>query len=342
MYDTTLKYVVEKFDEFIKNSDLFLKNHIESALDGYQKYINSIVELIAKNGYEIYFLFKKDYGNDEILKNELINKYAFSVREAKEFLRHTNIEAASFNYRGVSGKNFIFIHNEADNLHIKFVIFHELCHSLQRIFYPQVFSSNLPRRTKTPGDDNNHFMYVYRKETHADLFASLALIAISILKKENVVNIKNCLIYQLTSGRNSILSGYFSLPILKSLKINELNKFIGEENINFFGLYKYSQNLISQKLNIYSKSLTHIFNVNEFVQNEGTMIGRLLVDKEIQKSVLYTDIATTVNAHIANIDKLNNDPIHKLEGVLYLSKKYPLNEIQGVIDTFKKLVTKSK
>lgn len=221
------------------------------------------------------------------------------------------------------------------------MIFHELCHSLQRIFYPQVFL-NLPQRIEVSRNNNNRFMYVYRKETHADLFASLALIAISILKKENIINIKNCLIHQLTPCRNSILSGYFSLPILKSLKINELNKFISEENIDFFGLYKYSQNLVSQKLNIYSKSLAYIFNINEFVQNEGTVIGRLLVDKKIQKSVLHKDIATTVNARIASIDKLNSDPIHKLDGVLYLSKKYPLNEIQGAIDTFKKLVTKSK
>lgn len=341
MDDMTLKDIVEKFDEFIKNPDLFLKNHIESALDGYQKYINSIIELIRKNGYETYFLFKKDYENDDVLKNELINKYAFSVQEVEEFVEHTNIGVASFNYKGIKGKNFIFIRNEIDNLHIKFVIFHELCHSLQRIFYPQVFS-NLPRRIEVSWNDNNRFMYVYRKETHADLFASLALIAISILKKENVINIRNCLIFKLTPGRNSILSGYFSLPILKSLKINELNKFIGEENIDFFGLYKYSQNLVSQKLNIYSKSLAYIFNINEFVQNEDIITSKLAINKKIQKLVLYKDIVATINARIASIDKLNIDPIHKLEGVLYLSKKYPLNEIQGAIDTFKKLVTKSK
>ena len=341
MDDTTLKNIAENFDDFIKNPDLFLKNHIESALDGYQRYINSIVELIRENGYEIYFLFKKDYENDEILKNELINKYAFSVQEAGDFLKHTNMSALSFNYKGMSGKTFIFIHNETDNLHIKFVIFHELCHSLQRIFYPQVFL-NLPQRIKTPGDDNNHFMYVYRKETHADLFASLALIAISILKKENVINIRNCLIYQLTPGKNRILSGYLSLPILKSLKINELNKFISEENIDFFGLYKYSQNLISQKLNLYSKSLAYIFNINEFVQNKDIITGKLAIGKKIQKSILYKDIVATINAHIASIDKFDNDPLHKLDGVLYLSKKYPLNEIQGAIDTFKKLATKSK
>lgn len=110
MDDTTLKNIVEKFDEFIKNPDLFLKNHIESALDGYQKYINSIVELIKKNGYETYFLFKKDYENDEILKNELINKYAFSAKGAEEFLEHTNMSVASFNYKGIKGKIlFLFI-----------------------------------------------------------------------------------------------------------------------------------------------------------------------------------------------------------------------------------------
>lgn len=341
MDDTTLKDIVEKFDEFIKNPDLFLKNHIESVLDCYQKYINSIVELIRKNGYKTYFLFKKDYENDDVLKNELINKYAFSVQRAEEFLRHINMSVASFNYKGIKGKNFIFIHNEIDNLHIKFVIFHELCHSLQRIFYPQIFS-NLPQIIEVPGNNNNCFMYAYRKEAHADLFASLALIAISILKKENVINIKNCLILRLTPGRNSILSGYFSFPILKSLKINELNKFISEENIDFFGLYKYSQNLISQKLNLYSKSLAYIFNINEFVQNKDIITGKLAVGKKIQKLVLYKDVVATVNARIASIDKFDNDPIHKLYGVLYLSKKYPLNEIQGVIDTFKKLATKSK
>lgn len=337
MENKDLQNIVVEFDKFIKNPDLFLKDYITNIVNNYKKYIDSILDIIEKNNYKTFILYKKDYKNYNDLKTTLTNTYDFTEENANDFLQHIKKDIASFNYKKNKKNNFIFIQNEIDEIRIIFVIFHELCHTLQRIYNPEIFLK-LPKEVEIKNNhNNNRFMYLYRKESQADLFASLLLICITIIKNENITNLMKKLVMRQTNSKMDILYGYFSLPILKSLKINELKCFINNENIDFLGLYNYSYKLISKKLAIYSNNLQNIEDICKIIKNDN-----LAIKDNINTNTLYKDIIFMRKERKKIINKLNNDPARRLKGLIYLSQNNKLNDISEAINNFKEVVIKSK
>lgn len=328
--------IISEFDDFIKNPDLFLKNYIEKVINKYQKYINLILDIIEQNDCKTTILYGKDYEDEIQLKKELMVKYDFTEDNANDFIEHTKKFPVSFNYKKAEKNNFIFIQNEVEEIQIIFVIFHELCHSLQRIYNPEIFSG-LPKEFAVESHNDNYFMWCYRRESQADLFASIAIFAICLYENMEINNIKNNLFLKLGKDKNSILNGYFSFPILQSLQIEKLKEFIHYENIDFFELYKYSIKLIDEKLQLYSENLKNINDVCGIMQN-----GKLIEDNELLKLLLCQDMNTTRNARRENFQKMDNDLYFLLADLINFSKKGLSKMMEKTMNDFKNLVARSK
>lgn len=265
--------------EYIKQKMIKIKSSYQELIDFIEE--KSSIKCYYWNKYEFIDSDKRD-GKLFFSKQKLITRIEETFRNTKYYNRKDIKWATEHYYKYFVNESnadasthytffpIIIITDYNKDLMCEVIVFHELCHCLQRIydndFYKEIrIYKSLLRKTKREEDkivwSKKLFLHKYVQETQANLFGSFIALIYNY-ENLNLQNLEKIILH------NSLFSvakdGYFEFPILKK-KIATIEKYPeflkqffiqGEDDrLDYKKLYEYTRGKVLKKQQEYSREL---------------------------------------------------------------------------------------